>query len=35
MVTGVLNQHPRAAMTHMESEQQEQITSFFDSVTTE
>jgi len=35
MVTGVLNQHPRAAMSHMESERQEQVTNFFDSVTTE
>ena len=35
MVTGVLNQHPRTAMAHMESDHQEQITSFFDSVTTE
>ena len=35
MVTGVLNQHPRAAMAHMESDQQEQVTDFFDSVTTE
>jgi 4-hydroxy 2-oxovalerate aldolase len=35
MVTGVLNQHPRAAMAHMESDQQEQVTEFFDSVTTE
>ena len=35
MVTGVLNQHPRAAMALMESDHQEQVTSFFDSVTTE
>ena len=35
MVTGVLNQHPRAAMAHMESDHQEQVTDFFDSVTTE
>jgi 4-hydroxy 2-oxovalerate aldolase len=35
MVTGVLNQHPRTAMAHMESDHQEQITSFFDSVTIE
>lgn len=35
MVTGVLNQHPRTAMAHMESEQQEKVTDFFDSVTTE
>ena len=35
MVTGVLNQHPRTAMAHMESDHQEQVTSFFDSVTIE
>ncbi len=35
MVTGVLNQHPRAAMAHMESDHQEKVTGFFDSVTTE
>ncbi len=35
MVTGVLNQHPRTAMAHMESDHQEQVTGFFDSVTTE
>ncbi len=35
MVTGVLNQHPRTAMAHMESDHQEKVTSFFDSVTTE
>lgn len=33
MVTGVLNQHPRAAMTHMESEQKNEITEFFNQVT--
>jgi len=31
----VLNQHPRAAMAHMESDHKEQITGFFDSMTTE
>jgi hypothetical protein len=31
----VLNQHPRAAMAHMESDHQEKVTGFFDSVTTE
>ncbi|MBW2467334.1 MAG: aldolase catalytic domain-containing protein [Deltaproteobacteria bacterium] len=35
MVTGVLNQHPRTAMAHMESERKKQITDFFDSMTTE
>jgi 4-hydroxy 2-oxovalerate aldolase len=35
MVTGVLNQHPRTAMAHMESDHQEKVTGFFDSVTTE
>ena len=35
MISGVLNQHPRTAMAHMESEHPEQVTSFFDSVTTE
>jgi 4-hydroxy 2-oxovalerate aldolase len=33
MVTGVLNQHPRAAMAHMESDQKERITDFFNTVT--
>ncbi len=33
MVTGVLNQHPRAAMTHMESEAKEQVTEFFSQIT--
>jgi 4-hydroxy 2-oxovalerate aldolase len=33
MVTGVLNQHPRAAMAHMESENKEQITDFFNQIT--
>jgi 4-hydroxy 2-oxovalerate aldolase len=30
MVTGALNQHPRAAMAHMESDRKNEITSFFD-----
>jgi 4-hydroxy 2-oxovalerate aldolase len=30
MVTGVLNQHPRTAMAHMESEHKERITEFYD-----
>ena len=33
MVTGVLNQHPRSAMAHMESDKRENITSFYDQVT--
>jgi 4-hydroxy 2-oxovalerate aldolase len=33
MITGVLNQHPRAAMAHMESDQKENITDFFNQVT--
>jgi hypothetical protein len=33
MITGVLNQHPRAAMAHMESERKERITDFFNQVT--
>jgi 4-hydroxy 2-oxovalerate aldolase len=32
MVTGILNQHPRAAMAHMESEHKESITDFYDAV---
>jgi 4-hydroxy 2-oxovalerate aldolase len=35
MVTGVLNQHPRTAMAHMESDHQTEVTGFFDSVTSE
>lgn len=30
MIAGVLNQHPRAAMAHMESEKKECVTEFFD-----
>jgi len=33
MTTGMLNQHPRTAMAHMESEKKERITEFYDSVT--
>jgi len=32
MVTGILNQHPRTAMAHMESDQKGSITDFYDSV---
>ena len=32
MITGVLNQHPRAAMAHMESDRKEKVTEFFDQV---
>lgn len=30
MITGVLNQHPRTAMAHMESDRKEQVTDFYD-----
>lgn len=33
MVTGVLNQHPRAAMAHMESDAKENVTDFFNQIT--
>jgi 4-hydroxy 2-oxovalerate aldolase len=33
MLTGVLNQHPRAAMAHMESPNKNKLVEFFDSVT--
>lgn len=33
MITGVLNQHPRTAMAHMESEHNKQVTAFFDQTT--
>lgn len=33
MVTGVLNQHPRSAMAHMESDQKNRVTQFFDQMT--
>ena len=33
MVTGVLNQHPRAAMVHMESDHKEEIVEFFNQTT--
>ncbi len=32
MVTGVLNQHPRTAIAHMESDRKEQVTEYFDQV---
>lgn len=33
MVTGVLNQHPRTAMAHMESKKKNRVTEYFDQVT--
>ncbi len=33
MVTGIMNQHPRSAMAHMESEKKDQVTEFYDQVT--
>ena len=30
MVTGVLNQHPRSAMAHMESDRKHEVTDFYD-----
>ena len=33
MVTGVLNQHPRTAMAHMESDKKNKVTQFFDQMT--
>ena len=33
MITGVLNQHPRTAISQMESEQPNQVTNFFDQAT--
>lgn len=33
MVTGVLNQHPRTAMAHMESDLKNKVTQFFDQMT--
>ncbi|MCI0469930.1 MAG: nucleoid-structuring protein H-NS, partial [Nitrospirae bacterium] len=33
MVSGVLNQHPRAAMAHMESDKKNKVTQFFDQMT--
>jgi 4-hydroxy 2-oxovalerate aldolase len=35
MVTGVLNQHPRTAIAHMESEDKEKITAYYDSIVDE
>jgi 4-hydroxy 2-oxovalerate aldolase len=34
MATGVLNQHPRAAMAHMESEEKDQVTAFYNKLNT-
>lgn len=33
MVTGVLNQHPRTAMAHMDSEEKNKVTQFYDQMT--
>ncbi len=33
MVTGVMNQHPRSAMAHMESDKKDQVTEFYDQLT--
>ncbi len=33
MVTGIMNQHPRSAMAHMESDKKDQVTDFYDQVT--
>jgi 4-hydroxy 2-oxovalerate aldolase len=33
MVTGTLNQHPRTAMAHMESDKKNKVTQFFDQIT--
>ncbi len=33
MVTGVMNQHPRTAIAHMESEDKNKVTDFYDQVT--
>lgn len=33
MVTGVLNQHPRTAMAHMESERKNRVVAYFDQMT--
>lgn len=33
MISGTMNQHPRAAMAHMESDNKEKITDFYDSMT--
>ena len=34
MVTGVLNQHPRTAMAHMESKERDRVTEFYDRLNT-
>ncbi|MDA8432487.1 MAG: hypothetical protein M0Z60_05930, partial [Nitrospiraceae bacterium] len=33
MLTGILNQHPRTAMAHMESDKKNRLTEFFDGIT--
>lgn len=33
MVTGVMNQHPRTAMAHMESNRKDHVTEFYDQIT--
>ena len=33
MLTGTMNQHPRTAMAHMDSENKNRLTDFYDSVT--
>lgn len=33
MISGTMNQHPRAAMAHMESENKENVTDFYDAMT--
>lgn len=33
MVTGVLNQHPRSAMAHMESDKKNEVTRFYREMT--
>ncbi len=35
MVTGVMNQHPRTAIAHMESDKKEEITGYYDSIVDE
>ena len=33
MISGTMNQHPRAAMAHMESEKKNNVTDFYDAMT--
>jgi 4-hydroxy 2-oxovalerate aldolase len=35
MISGVLNEHPRSAMAHMESERKNNIVEFYDKMTGE